>query len=202
MGAWALKTISQGTLPEESMLFQEQPNMASDAEVIGDKLGRRIQRGLWAGGAPVQTTPVAELDERTSYRLADVSTRIERAVVGSFSLPVLAPDLSLQPLQEWEGYVAEVGETTFTARLVDRTAGRFVEDEAAEFPVADLSDDDRRLLVPGAVFRWVIGYLRSRGGSKRRVSQITFRRMPAWSRGELREASKAAEHFLKTTAWD
>jgi len=114
----------------------------------------------------------------------------------------MAPELSLQPLQEWEGYVAEVGDTTFTARLVDRTAGRFVEDEAAEFPIADLSDNDRGLLAPGAVFRWVIGYLRSRGGSKRRVSQITFRRMPAWSRRELREASKAAEHFLKTTAWD
>ncbi len=202
MGASALKTISQGTLTEESMLFQEQPNMAPDVDVIGEKLDRRIQRGLRARSAPAQTTPVAEPDERTSYRLADVSTRIERAVVGSFSLPVMAPELSLQPLQEWEGYVAEVGDTTFTARLVDRTAGRFVEDEAAEFPIADLSDNDRGLLAPGAVFRWVIGYLRSRGGSKRRVSQITFRRMPAWSRRELREASKAAEHFLKTTAWD
>ncbi len=70
----------------------------------------------------------------------------------------------------------------FAACLVDVTAGQRTEEEMADFPIADLSDDDRKLLAPGAVFRWVIGYQGSRGGTKRRVSQVSFRRMPTWSR--------------------
>jgi hypothetical protein len=113
-----------------------------------------------------------------------------------------APELSLEPLQEWEGYVTEIREESFSARLVDRTAGKSIEAEAADFPIADLSEDDRKLLVVGGVFRWVIGYQRARGGSKRRVSQVTFRRMPSWSRLELIESAKLAGRLVDAITWD
>jgi len=128
--------------------------------------------------------------------------RIDRAVRRVFPPLRTAPEISLQPLQEWEGYVVEIGADKFSARLVDRTAGDSLETEYTEFPIADVSDDDKNLLIIGAVFRWVIGYQRARGGTKRRVSQITFRRMPAWSPKELKEAEKTAKAFVDAIVWD
>ena len=113
-----------------------------------------------------------------------------------------APRLSLQPLQEWEGYVTDIGLETFSARLVDLTAGQNVEEESAEFPISDLSDDELSLLKEGAVFRWVIGYQRSSGGTKRRVSEIVFRRLPAWTKRDLREAQTKAARLLEEVAWE
>ncbi len=107
-------------------------------------------------------------------------------------------EASLTPRQEWEGYVVEVNETTFTARLVDLTAGREQEEEEADIPVAELSDADRLMLQPGAIFRWAIGYRRTRAGTKERVSRIVFRRLPAWTERELQENRRQAETLAAT----
>ncbi len=110
--------------------------------------------------------------------------------------------LSLEPLQEWEGYVTEVSEGTFSARLVDVTAGKKVEDEAADFPISDLSEDELSLLKEGAVFRWIIGYQRTKFGQKIRTSQIVFRRLPAWSKLDIRQARAEARELASGLLWD
>ncbi len=109
---------------------------------------------------------------------------------------------SLQPLQEWEGYVTAVGDHEFHARLVDVTARSEIEEEAATFPLDDVAEKDMYLLVEGAVFRWVIGYLRDRSGSKRRVSQIVFRRRPAWTARELSQVKSRAQRIEKELVWE
>jgi hypothetical protein len=91
------------------------------------------------------------------------------------------------PLQEWEGYVLEIGKETFTARLIDLTANAEQEEEEADFHILDLSDTDKKVLKPGAIFRWAIGYRRTNSGSKERVSSIVFRRLPAWTDREINE---------------
>jgi hypothetical protein len=110
--------------------------------------------------------------------------------------------LSLEPLQEWEGYVTDIGEETFHARLVDVTAEDEIEQETAEFEISDLSEDGLAMLREGAVFRWVIGYQRSVGGTKRRVSEIVFRRLPAWTKADLRMAKASAEAIIKDIVWE
>lgn len=127
---------------------------------------------------------------------------IDRTIRGVFPAAAPTPRMSLQPLQEWEGYVTAIGSETFSARLTDVTAGRHFEEETTEFPISDLSDDDRELLTLGAIFRWVIGYQRSAGGTKRRVSQVTFRRLPAWTRADLERAKKRSEELADTIVWD
>ncbi len=94
-------------------------------------------------------------------------------------------------LQEWEGFVDEVGEETFTGRLVDLTAGDKEDTELMEFPISDLSVGDRDLLKPGAIFRWMIGY-EERGGTRRRISELYLRRLPVWTRQELEDADREA----------
>lgn len=104
--------------------------------------------------------------------------------------------------QEWEGYVLTVESDIFTARLLDITAGSPVEQEEAEIPIEDVSQDDRDLLKEGAVFRWVIGNQITRGGQKRRVSQIIFRRLPAWTETEIEEAKRVAETTSQAIHWE
>ena len=110
------------------------------------------------------------------------------------------PGATLQPLQQWEGAVLEVGETTFTARLVDLTGER--PEEELELDKAELSDFDLDLLEPGAIFYWTIGYRRQLPrGARSRESLIRFRRLPAWSRSELAAARERAEEAQRALGW-
>ena len=91
---------------------------------------------------------------------------------------------SLHALQEWEGYVLEIRDDEFTARLVDLTTGASYEDEEADIPLCEVSVADAGKMQVGSIFRWVIGYERA-AGPVRRVSQIVFRDLPAVSQGDL-----------------
>ena len=105
---------------------------------------------------------------------------------------------SFHALQEWEGYVADVGETEFVARLVDLTARGSHEEEEAVIPRAELSDGDNARMRVGSIFRWVIGYERSPAGTKKRVSQIVFRDLPALTKSDLRDGESWARKMARS----
>ena len=105
-------------------------------------------------------------------------------------------------MQEWEGYVIEVSDTSFTAKLIDITAHEDVASEEADFPIDEISDADIPLLKPGGVFRWSIGYQRTRGGTKKRVSQIVFRRLPQWTKYNLVEADTLTQNLISNINWE
>lgn len=102
---------------------------------------------------------------------------------------------SFHPIQEWEGYVTDIFDQTFRARIVDLTAGGTVEKEEVDLPIADLTNEQREILAPGRVFRWAIGYLRSMAGTKTRHSKIVFRQLPQWTERELAEADEEARRM-------
>ena len=104
---------------------------------------------------------------------------------------------SFRAIQEWEGCVTRIDDDTFAAQLTDRTAGKTLAEEEADFPIDDVSEDDRQLLTLGAVFRWVVGYQRSASGTKKRVSQIVFRRLPMLTE---RDAKIADEEGARRSA--
>lgn len=95
-------------------------------------------------------------------------------------------------LQEWEGQVQEVGTFNFSARLVDLTAGETSETEEVDLPFDDVAESDRALLIPGAVFRWIVGY-RYIDGQKERFTRIAIRRLPMWTDQEILSANKEAD---------
>jgi hypothetical protein len=97
-------------------------------------------------------------------------------------------------LQEWEGQIESVGRRYFHARLVDLTAAETEESEEVDFPIEDLTEGDRKLLVPGAVFRWIIGY-RYVQRQKDRFSRVVIRRLPIWTTDEIQAADKKAAHI-------
>ena len=108
-----------------------------------------------------------------------------------------APTASFHALQEWEGYVVERRASDFVARLTDLTAGASYEQEEAIIPLADLSDHDAARMADGSVFRWVIGYERSPAGTKKRVSQIVLRDLPAVTEADLRDGEEWARETIR-----
>ncbi len=102
-------------------------------------------------------------------------------------------------LQKWEGTVLQVLEDSFFARLVDLTNDGV--DEEAEFPVEEVSDADRSLITPGAVFYWNIGYIDNISGQRTRASVIRFRRLPVWRPEELERAKRKAQHISDLLDW-
>lgn len=174
--------------------------------------------GLDRGNAVAPTSTealVLDLDEAVRWRFA---TEVPGVVPNAAPRPVLtdreqevstreidpppvsrprAPAASLHALQEWEGYVLDIGATEFVARLVDVTADASHEEEEAVIPRTELSDGDDAKMHTGSVFRWVIGYERLPGGTKRRVSQIVFRDLPAITASDLRDGEARAREMAR-----
>ena len=118
-------------------------------------------------------------------------------------IPPALHSVAMVALQEWEGYVLEIGEKEFSARLSDITAqslvtrSEWIETEEAVIPLSEISDGDLKLLRPGSIFRWVIGYEWSASRIKKRVSQIVFRDLPVMTRRDKIEGSEWARKVLR-----
>lgn len=97
---------------------------------------------------------------------------------------------SFEREQTFDGLVLAVSPDarSFVARLVDATWSQ--PDEEAEFELREIAQDDRHLVVPGALFTWHIG-LQSRHRQLQRVSDIRFRRLPPASQASLQRAASA-----------
>lgn len=104
-------------------------------------------------------------------------------------------------LQQWEGTVFEVlpaGE--FTAVLRERQAES--PEEMATFSVDQVSADDLKLLAPGAVFYWSIGYETKPSGQRTLVSKIRLRRLPVWTRRDLKRVEERAKSLERVFGHD
>ena len=111
--------------------------------------------------------------------------------------PASAPFSSSQPLAEWHGEVDIIEGETFTATLrgnIGEGVAGVVEE--ALIPIADLRPDDLPLLQEGAFFRLCVTYVQDRG-ARRRVTDVVFRRMPAYRREELEGAQESARELLR-----
>ncbi len=103
-------------------------------------------------------------------------------------------------LQKWEGFVLEVGEETFTARLVD-LKNRGIEEEA-EIHLTEITQEDYPLLKPGALFYWSIGYFDHYSGQRFNTGMIRLRRLPGFSKQEIDLAQEKAEEIRRMFGWD
>lgn len=110
--------------------------------------------------------------------------------------------VSFRVLQEWDGYVTEVGADYFRARLTDLSSNQSQDSEEAMIPLDELDEESRARISVGSMFRWSIGYERLRSGQKNRVSRMVMRRLPAWTREELERAKLEAEKLSRSITWE
>ena len=171
---------------------------AFDVDVLPEAL---VQRAIHS---PLHQANTASAANATTA--SNMPTQVERELNGGrlaqvVSLPPpyrhRAPAATLHPVQEWEGYVVDSNDTHFTARLVDLSAGLGHEEEEAIIPLTELSDNDAGKVRDGSIFRWVIGYERSLSGTKKRVSQIVFRDLPAMTPSDLRDGRTWARDMAR-----
>jgi hypothetical protein len=139
----------------------------------------------------------AEALTTDSRRIEALSTRSlpESSQPNLQARPALATaQVRTGPVQElhqyWECVVEEIGPTKFLAVLRSLKNPNDSEKEA-EIPIALVEEDDRELLLPGAVFYWSLGYQTVSGTSKR-FSAIKFRRLPAWTKRDLARIESGA----------
>jgi hypothetical protein len=112
------------------------------------------------------------------------------------------PHASLVVLQTWEGYVSDVGDETFSAKLADLTDEANLTPEVVEFSLDDVDPDDRELVRLGGVFRWIIGYREQPFGRRERVSSLVFRRLPCWTAEDLARAESESQAMADAFQWD
>lgn len=102
-------------------------------------------------------------------------------------------------LQKWEGVVLEIDEECFSARLSNFK--KQDDEEICEIYLSEISDEDKNLVTPGAVFYWSIGYHTDMGGQRKRSSIIRFRRLGIWTTHDEKQANDFADETIKLTGW-
>lgn len=138
--------------------------------------------------------------DKTHYKLYN---KIEKYIdIPVYKENPFEASATFQVIQEWEGYVQEIKDDTFTASLLDITENQNYPTEEADFNIQDVNNFDMHFLRNGAVFRWVIGYYQSPSGSKRRSSELVFRRMPRFSNSSIKKADKKAKEFKDEIIWE
>lgn len=100
--------------------------------------------------------------------------------------------VSMVPLQTWEGYVTSVipEERRFTADLHDKAA--LAQSYSAEISLTEIDPEDLDLVKEGAVFYWTFGKVNVSRGSPVNYDQIRFRRLPNWTKTRLETATRKA----------
>ena len=189
-------TVLPGNNSREHASADVEAGVAKLARDVAERIGLALEYGTDAAfGTGSRASNVATNGLSTDGRqsIDDLS----RAV----SLPPLPPHrplpVTLHALQEWEGYVVEIGEEEFVARPIDITAGASYEEEEATIPISDLSDSDAARMQKGSIFRWVVGYERSAVGTKKRVSRIVFRDLPAMTESDCKAGAAWARETMR-----
>ena len=105
-------------------------------------------------------------------------------------------------LEDWDGFVDEVREADFTVELINVKSKEKLATEEVVFSKAELNEMQRDRLESGAVIRWVIGIQRLPSGTKQRVSELFFRKLPMHTRKSLDSAVVEAEQLPTAIGWD
>lgn len=105
-------------------------------------------------------------------------------------------------IQIWEGVILSVDfeRGIMTVKLTDR--GGLIGDHTADIELQWVSNQDRDLLRPGAVFYWTM-FKETKRGSVSNSQEIRFRRLPSWTKRQLaimhEDALELSTKFSTTT---
>jgi hypothetical protein len=98
-------------------------------------------------------------------------------------------------IQDWEGCVTSIRDTSFTARLLDRTRRMKIDTEVAEIPFDQVDAADRDLIKEGSIFYLTIRREILNSGRHIITNGIVFRRLPAWHESSLKRIRSEAEEL-------
>lgn len=121
--------------------------------------------------------------------IEDLGASIKQRVVGDV-------DVQTVPLQIWEGRVLSVNQENRTMEVfLSSTLGGF-DAHTGEIDLQWVSDQDKDLVIPGAVFYLTL-YKRSKRGTVENSQELRFRRQPNWSKYQLQRIAQTADALAK-----
>jgi len=104
-------------------------------------------------------------------------------------------DVQTVPLQVWEGRVVSVDLDNQTMEVfLSSTLGGY-EAHTGDIDLQWVSEQDKDLVVPGAVFYLTL-FKRSKRGTVENSQELRFRRQPNWTKHQLALISKGADALL------
>ncbi len=101
--------------------------------------------------------------------------------------------------QNWIGYVLDINEESFFAKLDDKNNPTTY--ETAYFEIAEVSKDDFELLKKGAIFYWSVGYANLNGQISKQ-SFIRFKRSVKITEDEFEEIASKVDDIYNELDWD
>ena len=179
--SWGRKTVDEDSQGAPGASLRDEPIM----RLVEDPSSLELAGSMNA-------EPEQEFLDTSSGRV----TTVDFAKVPASRTDAGSSQATLCALQEWEGCVVEIGDETFEARLLEVTAGARSDTESAAIPLGEISHGRDRVRV-GSIFRWVIGYERTPGGTTQRVSRIHFRDLPVATDRDLRAGREWARGIME-----
>ena len=129
--------------------------------------------------------------EAISTSLSGLRRRYESPVFSDWS-PAVGDST---PLQIWEGKVRSFDLSKGVMHVfLDAKMGELPR-HSAEIDLEWVSDQDKDLLKPGAVFYLTL-FKRTKRGSIQNSQELRFRRRPSWSESQLKRIDKGASGLL------
>ena len=100
-------------------------------------------------------------------------------------------------LREWEGYVVEISNDTFIAKLINIKNKSKLAKESGKFKLSLLSSDDQSELQLGSKIRWTIDMEILPSGSRQNVSKVVLMDMPEITEEVIESAYKKAAEMTE-----
>jgi hypothetical protein len=105
-------------------------------------------------------------------------------------------DIGAAVIQLWEGCVLAVDDENEVMNVSLRAKIGQIPEHTAEIELQWVSEQDRDLVVPGAIFYLTL-YKRTRHGSVENSQELRFRRRPSWTKQQVQDIYSDAENMLK-----
>ncbi len=171
--------LTQSDISSEPGTLTRSSQMAN-SEISNNQLRRAIiprqaERKIQQLRLKKATVSKPEIQSTASETIPEDTDQFKIINLPAFKAVPSFYNYTLAALQEWEGKVDSIDENSFFASLVDITRNEDTVTETAEIPLDAISEEDRERLVPGAIFRWVIGYANHPSG-RENTSRFYFRR--------------------------
>lgn len=149
----------------------------------------------WAGIAFRGDSSTAFVD-KTEYGETSTTAKNKEVIPPSPQLIIdRSADIDATVIQLWEGRVLEVDlQNELMQVLLTAKIGQIPE-HSAEIELQWVSEQDRDLVVAGAVFYLTL-YKQTRRGSIKNSQELRFRRRPAWSKQQVQKIYTDADLIL------
>ena len=161
---------------------------------------RAIQTATSRVEGEVLRTTITEAPEVRPVELPDLDKTAVNNPVAPSSLSSTSEDTTDQtyaaPIEVWEGEVrsVDVERQVMQVRLSPKLSK--AEQHTGEIELEWVAEQDKHLVRPGAVFYWTL-YKETRRGTVVNAQSLSFRRLPNWSRHQLKRIREDAQKLFK-----